>query len=223
MGVSLRDGAATGSENPEDYATDALLQFYFEGGDSTYTLVDGTGEIDTGVGFSFFGVDLEVTLTSATTFDVAISQYNSTGDTNPTVTTLTDLSLIGGTSGDGQIDSLALFNLDAPNQSDVFFNHLSYENVAAVDDADFDGDDDVDVADLMILQRGFGLTGQGDNSNGDADGSGTVDDMDLAVWQSQFGTGGAAAALGTIPEPGALLLAAVAAAIGAYRSGGAGV
>ena len=43
---------------------------------------------------------------------------------------------------------------------------VEYIGTPPVVDADFDSDGDVDLADLMQLQRGFGLTGQTDNSNG---------------------------------------------------------
>jgi len=80
-------------------------------------------------------------------------------------------------------------------------------NEPAEEDADFDGDGDVDGADFLVWQRGLGLTGQSNNSAGDADGSGTVNGADLAVWKSQFGGSPSAAAAGAVPEPAAALLA----------------
>ncbi len=56
--------------------------------------------------------------------------------------------------------------------------------------ADFDGDNDVDGADFLILQRGMGVGTT--KSEGDADGSGMVDDVDLGIWQSEYGSLGAA-------------------------------
>ena len=61
---------------------------------------------------------------------------------------------------------------------------------APVEDADFDSNGLVDGRDFLIWQRGFGLTGQLDNSLGDADGNGSVEGADLAIWQGQYGTGG---------------------------------
>jgi hypothetical protein len=86
-------------------------------------------------------------------------------------------------------------------------------------EADFDADGDVDGEDFLIWQRGLGLTGQTDNTNGDADGSGIVDRGDLDLWEGEFGTGGSAtAAAGVVPEPASLaLLAAGAAGIALYR------
>jgi hypothetical protein len=58
---------------------------------------------------------------------------------------------------------------------------------------DFDLDTDVDGADFLLWQQGFGTT---------------YDAADLADWQANFGLPAAAAAIGTIPEPGSALLAA---------------
>jgi len=52
--------------------------------------------------------------------------------------------------------------------------------------ADFDQDVDVDGADFLAWQRGFG-TSNASPSDGDANGDQTVDAADLAVWQGQFG------------------------------------
>lgn len=79
------------------------------------------------------------------------------------------------------------------------------------DSADFNGDDVVDGFDLLVLQRGFGLTGaSATHANGDANGDDAIDDLDLAVWESQLGgppplmaAGLAAVAL---PEPSTLVL-----------------
>ncbi|MEM9352606.1 MAG: choice-of-anchor Q domain-containing protein [Planctomycetota bacterium] len=62
-------------------------------------------------------------------------------------------------------------------------------------DADFDGDMDVDIADLIIWQDNFGVgTTQ---PEGDADDDGDVDAADLACWEQEFGTG---VAVGTVPS-----------------------
>ncbi len=54
--------------------------------------------------------------------------------------------------------------------------------------ADFDFDNDVDGADFLAWQRGFGIPiPDAVKSDGDADGDTDVDSNDLAVWQSQYG------------------------------------
>ncbi len=60
----------------------------------------------------------------------------------------------------------------------------------STDVADFDLDLDVDVADLMRLQRGFGTPfPKALPGDGDADRDLDVDQADLAAWDSQFGLG----------------------------------
>ena len=84
---------------------------------------------------------------------------------------------------------------------------LTDTTFVAPENADFDGDGDVDGQDFLVWQRGFGATGG--LAQGDADGSGEVDGADLAIWKSQFGTPGGMAtfnALSTIPEPGSCCL-----------------
>jgi hypothetical protein len=72
--------------------------------------------------------------------------------------------------------------------------------------ADFDDDGDIDGRDFLIWQRGFGLTGQNDNTLGDADFSGTIDGDDLIVWQDQYGGAPPLAAAAAVPEPAVILL-----------------
>ena len=91
----------------------------------------------------------------------------------------------------------------------AFLRDIGYDTIVpVVEDPDFDSDGDVDGADFLIWQRGSGLNGQTDNSNGDANGDGTVDAADLAVWQGDFGTATAVTLpAGTaVPEPGSALL-----------------
>jgi hypothetical protein len=56
--------------------------------------------------------------------------------------------------------------------------------------ADFDADTDVDGADFLAWQRGFGLSSGAAKSDGDATGDGAVRGGDLAAWQSTFGDSG---------------------------------
>lgn len=63
---------------------------------------------------------------------------------------------------------------------------------------DFDLDADVDGADFLLWQQGFGTTYAA---------------ADLADWQANFGQLAAAAAVGAIPEPGSSLLALSGAAV----------
>ena len=90
---------------------------------------------------------------------------------------------------------------------DNFTVEVIGSNEPGGDDADFDGDGDVDGRDFLTWQRGLGLTGQPNKSTGDANGNGTVDAADLAVWRAQFGD---EPGIGGIPEPASGLLATMA-------------
>ncbi len=83
---------------------------------------------------------------------------------------------------------------------------LSTETVVEppVDNADFDGDGDIDGRDFLTWQRGFG-TGVL-LQEGDANGDSTVDGLDLDVWQTQYGTTPGLAAVSAVPEPSAILM-----------------
>lgn len=72
--------------------------------------------------------------------------------------------------------------------------------------ADFNGDGEVDGADFLKWQRGFGLIGQTNNANGDATGDGEINGADLDVWKQQFGGAGFVVGVAAIPEPSAIVL-----------------
>ena len=75
-----------------------------------------------------------------------------------------------------------------------------------LDDADFDGNGEVDGAVFLIWQRGFGSDGQVDNSLGDANLDTLVDNSDLAIWESRFGTTTPLGSLTSVPEPTTMTL-----------------
>lgn len=82
----------------------------------------------------------------------------------------------------------------------------------APENANFDGDDDVDGNDFLIWQRGFGMTEGASLEDGDANGDGAVNESDLEIWEGQYGTSGLLTTAATaVPEPAtclSLLLAA---------------
>jgi hypothetical protein len=95
--------------------------------------------------------------------------------------------------------TFAFIDFDAPPVVDPGGNFL---------EADFDEDGSVDGDDLAAWESGFG-TGTA-KDDGDADSDGDVDGNDFLVWQRQLGTTPpATAAVGAVPEPAALALAAV--------------
>jgi hypothetical protein len=132
--------------------------------------------------------------------------------------------IIAGTStvndGDHTIDSIILRNTAAPATSTFYVDFIALNREGFVEellepgpegDADFDGDGDIDGADLLVWQRNVGAGGQSNNDLGDADANGTVETADLEIWKDQFTAGaGTVAAVGAIPEPASLGLIAAA-------------
>jgi hypothetical protein len=116
----------------------------------------------------------------------------------------------------------AKFNVDVVSIGSDFDEVLAAVGGPAMptDDADFDGDGDVDGEDFLTWQRGVGAAGTGTLATGDANGDLDIDGDDLAVWEAQFGVP-AVSAVGAVPEPACLALAAMgmvaAAAVGRRR------
>ncbi len=84
-------------------------------------------------------------------------------------------------------------------------------NSLVIEDADFDQDGDVDGADFLTWQRGFGVGST--LADGDANGDNMVDAKDLSVWENQFG-GAPLSAIATVPEPESVVLLLGVAALG---------
>lgn len=81
--------------------------------------------------------------------------------------------------------------------------------------ADFNDDDRIDHSDLLAWTSGFGgsVSGFDPGPRGDADGDGDADGLDLLHWQRQVGFSAAeSVGAGSVPEPAALTLGAMAAA-----------
>jgi hypothetical protein len=91
---------------------------------------------------------------------------------------------------------------------DNFKLEIFGSNVPADDDADFDGDGDVDGADFLTWQRGLGTAGG--QSQGNANGDSIIDGADLDIWRDQFGPALGTVATAAIPEPTTGVLAAAA-------------
>jgi hypothetical protein len=90
----------------------------------------------------------------------------------------------------------------------LFDNILVEELDTAAENADFDGDDDVDGRDFLSWQRGFGINdGTALPIDGDATGEGNVDGDDLIVWQTQYGEPvPPLSAVTSVPEPASVTL-----------------
>ena len=88
---------------------------------------------------------------------------------------------------DADISVLAA-NSDGDSQAAVATAYFDNFEVNSVNAADFDGDGDVDGADFLAWQRGYGIAaGTALPADGDANGDLTVDGLDLAIWRAQFG------------------------------------
>ena len=129
-----------------------------------------------------------------------------------------DLTLIGDTTGiSGSTETsgiLDISNLVGYNPGSILLTNNQSTNSslsvlinpnAELDNADFDGDGDVDGIDFLTWQQNVG-TGTLP-SQGDAENDGDVDRFDLEVWQSQYGTPPPLAGVAAVPEPGAMVLA----------------
>jgi rhamnogalacturonan endolyase len=104
-------------------------------------------------------------------------------------------------------------NLNPANTEGIVYDALKLEIDLL---GDFDGDDDVDGSDLLILQRGMGTLVGAQLSDGDADFDGDVDHHDLAIWHETFGHGldvASAASSHQVPEPSSLVAALAAIAM----------
>jgi hypothetical protein len=88
--------------------------------------------------------------------------------------------------------------------NDILLTDLVSE--AALLDADFDLDGDVDGADFLIWQRGWGILSGATRLDGDASGNGIVNSHDLAIWQSMYGMTSlvATSSQTAVPEPSSL-------------------
>ncbi len=112
-------------------------------------------------------------------------------------------------------NSIGSFVLDLPglssgliwDDSDLYTNGILSVVASVTENADFDGDGDVDGRDFLIWQRGVG--GSGSLSTGDANNDGIVNEIDLGIWQSQYNAGQLFATAQAVPEPTGLMLVAI--------------
>ncbi len=128
------------------------------------------------------------------TFAVPFSQFTSAVDQQtPTTAELASIRI-----------KLVVLNVNGTGLA-----RFDYDEVTglapALEDPDFDNDNDVDGADFLIWQRNFGIGAT--QPQGDANSSGNVDAADLAIWKAKFGTAGATVVAAAVPEPAAGILA----------------
>ena len=94
--------------------------------------------------------------------------------------------------------------------TDTFSTSAFAENLVAAESsfsADFDEDNDVDGADFLTWQLGFGITSGSSLEQGDANGDGAIDELDLHFWTSTFGNTTYVHVAQVVPEPSSTTLA----------------
>ena len=161
---------------------------------------------------SFDHLDIGGTLFAGGTLDIDLLSFNpSAGDTF-------DLFDFASATGSFALDLPGLATGLAWDASSLFQTGELSVVAAIAENADFDGDGDVDGRDFLIWQRGFGSAGS--LATGDANNDGNVDADDLAIWQTQYGgVPELAAANVAVPEPASAILLLTAALMCQVRSG----
>ncbi len=212
--VRQRSADLVGSTNPfTNNATDPATSVGTVGGDNVVLTSDVNGN---GAGFDYTGT---MTLTRATggLIDLSGTLVGTNIGVGETDNIFMSTTSVSGSSTYGAVG----FLIGGPlNVDQVLFTGIDVSVIPFAppeEDADFDGDGDVDGADFLTWQRNNGLPG--DQPDGDADGDSFVDGDDLAIWRSEFGMPQSIVAAQAIPEPGALALGCVALAAGACLGG----
>lgn len=94
----------------------------------------------------------------------------------------------------------------------AFLRDIGFETITPSFPPDYDGDGDVDGADLAVMQNWYGI-----NANGDADGDGDTDGADFLIWQRNYTGPLVASSASLVPEPSSLGLLLTALAIAKLR------
>ena len=123
IGVTLRTGNTTTSA--DSYTSGSRFEFRFQGGESTYEIVDA-GATTTTVGFRSSGLTLNFTLTGVNTYDLVIRDAANSS----LLQSLTGQTL-GGTAG-AALNSFALFVRDVGPNSMGTDDHDTYFNSVEV-------------------------------------------------------------------------------------------
>jgi hypothetical protein len=138
-------------------------------------------------------------------FILDLSQFNTSTFTTVSIDlsdfTLNNLPFGFVNPGDGLLTDFNVFEFGAlvPNGGGLVRLELEYMQISVPTEGtpgDFDGDGDVDGADFLVWQRGGSPN--------------PLSAADLADWRANFGPGGSLSATAGVPEPGALVLAAMA-------------
>jgi hypothetical protein len=122
LSLKMDNGFVDGSVgfNLQNAAGATLVSFFFQGGNANYTLNDQNGSSDTGVGYTDEGLEISLTLTSATDFEILITRRE-----DGSITALNGVLSLPAT-GTQQISRLFLFNNNAGFNApaNLYFNSL---------------------------------------------------------------------------------------------------
>ncbi len=165
--------------------------------------LDGDGDIDLAVtnasdeGFTLLRNDgsgsftAEVSGSAAVPNPLAVSIVAAQLDDDP----ILDLAIANGL-GSESVLFLANRVIDRAQRETILNGsttsgvNFGIQLLATGEPADFDGDGDVDGADFLSWQRGFGIQApNATKADGDADNDGDVDSDDLGQWLADYGTG----------------------------------
>lgn len=153
-----------------------------EDGMATYTLADG----------------------DMFTLDDPLTMENNAGQ----ITQLSNIfqTLTSALPADGDVLTISLL-AQADGGTEAFaFDNIEVSGITIIvgaDDADFNGDGNVDGTDFLTWQQGFGSGTV--LAQGDANGDGSVDGLDLGIWRQQYGQV-PQNNIQAVPEPGAFCL-----------------
>ncbi len=183
----------------------------------SFAMTGGTVQLDLGglvAGIDFDQLNVLGNASLAGTLDVALIDPG-TGLFAPVAGDSFDiLTATGGVTGTFTTENLPV--LTGGLSWDVVYgaNAVTLQVLSTTLPADFDGDGDVDSADLVVWQSSYGV-----DAGADADGDGDSDGFDFLAWQQQF-TGPAAVPSATsVPEPSGIVLLVVGSLLFVSRAG----